>query len=216
MLLKQTQRAVTIRDNSRYHMTKFIFPIRMIFAELAKRWAERGWLQQPDDLFFLTLSEIEVIIEGDPTTVAPDELQTRVEQRRLAYEFWFTVTPPDALGSDGKPIIEDEKPPDLLKGTAASSGYIRGRARIVQTIQQAMNLTPGDILVTTATDPGWTPVFPLVSGIVLEIGGQLSHGAIIAREYGIPAVVNVPRAMSLIQDGQTIEVDGSKGLVILR
>ena len=113
------------------------------------------------------------------------------------------------------PIIEEEEHLTMLKGIPASSGTIRGRARIVQTIQEAMSLQPGDILVTTATDPGWTPVFPLVSGIVLEIGGQLSHGAIIAREYGIPALVNVSGAMHLIHDGQLIEVDGSKGAIKL-
>ncbi len=122
---------------------------------------------------------------------------------------------PEAVGADGLPIIEEEEHLTLLKGTPASSGTIRGHARIVQTIQEAMSLEPGDILVTAATDPGWTPVFPLVGGIVLEIGGQLSHGAIIAREYGIPAVVNVAGAMRLIQDEQVIEVDGSKGVIKL-
>jgi len=214
-LLKRAQRAVTVRDNSRYYMAKFIFPTRHVYAELGRRWAERDWFKQADDIFFLTLAEIEDFIEGHPTTVHPETLQACVEQRRLAYEFWFTIVAPEALGADGVPFIEEEEHLNLLKGTPASSGTIRGRARIVQTIQEAMSLRPGDILVTTATDPGWTPVFPLVSGIVLEIGGQLSHGAIIAREYGIPAVVNVPGAMRLIHDEQFIEVDGSKGVVIL-
>jgi len=214
-LLKQAQRTVTVRDNSRYYMAKFIFPTRKIYAELGRRWLGRGWLKQADDIFFLTLVEIEGFLEAHPTTVLPDTLQTSVEQRRLAYEFWFTVVAPEALGADGAPIVEEEEYLTLLKGIPASGGTIRGRARIVQTIQEAMSLRPGDILVTTATDPGWTPVFPLVSGIVLEIGGQLSHGAIIAREYGIPAVVNVPGAMHLIREGQLIEVDGSKGVIIL-
>ena len=130
-------------------------------------------------------------------------------------KFWFTVVAPEAVGADGLPIVEEEKHLTQLKGTPVSSGTIRGRARIVQTIQEAMSLKPDNILVTTATDPGWTPIFPLVGGIVLEIGGQLSHGAIIAREYGIPAVVNVPGAMHLIQDEQMIEVDGSNGVIKL-
>jgi rifampicin phosphotransferase len=214
-LLKRAQRAVTVRDNSRYCMAKFIFPMRTIYAELGRRWAERGWLKRADDIFFLTLTEVEGLVEGHPIPVLPDTLQTCVEQRRLAYEFWFTVVAPEALESDGAPITEEEEHLSMLKGTPASSGTIRGRARIVQTIQEAMSLGPGDILITVATDPGWTPVFPLVSGIVLEIGGQLSHGAIVAREYGIPAVVNVAGAMHLIHEEQLIEVDGSKGVIKL-
>ena len=88
-------------------------------------------------------------------------------------------------------------------------------ARLIWNLSEASRLSTGDILVTQGTDPGWTPVFPLVSGLVLEVGGQLSHGAIVAREYGIPAVINVPGALHFIQDGQTIEVDGSCGRVYL-
>ena len=214
-LLKRAQRAVIVRDNSRYFMAKFIFPVRKIYAELGRRWAEQGWLKQADDIFFLEVTEIEDIIENPLIMTSSVELRIRVEQRRLAYEFWFTIVAPEAVGADGLPIVEEEKHLTQLKGTPASSGTIRGRARIVQTIQEAMSLEPDNILVTTATDPGWTPIFPLVGGIILEIGGQLSHGSIIAREYGIPAVVNVPGAMRLIQDGQVIEVNGSNGVIKL-
>lgn len=215
LLLKRTQQAVTVRDNSRYTMAKFIFPMRKIYAEIGRRWTEYSWLKQADDIFFLTIAEIESIIKDHAPGGLPVAMQTCIEQRRLAYEFWLTISAPEAVAADGSPIFEEEDNFTLLKGTAASSGTIRGRARIVQTLQEAMSLKSGDILVTSATDPGWTPVFPLVSGIVLEIGGQLSHGAIIAREYGIPAVVNAPRAMHLIQDGQIIEIDGSKGVIRL-
>ncbi len=92
---------------------------------------------------------------------------------------------------------------------------MRGTARIIRSIAETARLAPGDILVTQATDPGWTPIFPLVSGIVLEIGGQLSHGAIIAREYAIPAVINTQGALQSIRDGQTIVVDGTLGRVYL-
>jgi phosphohistidine swiveling domain-containing protein len=213
ILLKQAQQAVITRDNSRYIMAKFIFPMRKVYAELGRRWAESGWLRQIDDIFFLTPVEIENVIKNPPITLSSVELQTCVEQRRLAYEFWFTIVAPEAVGADGLPIIDQGEHPTLLKGTAASGGCICGHARIVQTIQEAMQLGPDDILVTMATDPGWTPIFPLIGGMILEIGGQLSHGAIVAREYGIPAVVNVPGATRLIRNGQLIEVDGSKGLI---
>jgi pyruvate,water dikinase len=103
----------------------------------------------------------------------------------------------------------------VLHGLPASSGRVRGTARLIREPRQAARLKRGDILVTRATDPGWTPVFPLVSGLVTEVGGQLSHMAIIAREYGVPAVVNVRDAMRQIPDGTTITVDGTAGEVHL-
>ncbi len=103
----------------------------------------------------------------------------------------------------------------VLIGLAASRGTVTGVARVVLSPQGASAIQPGEILVTRATDPGWTPVFSIIGGIVLEIGGALSHGAIVAREYGLPAVTNIPQATQLIHDGQTITVDGGTGRVLL-
>jgi len=214
-VLKQTQKAVPIRDNSRYYVTKFIFPMRRLFAHFGQRWATRGWLNQPGDVFFLTVNEIRSIVEADTPSVVSQDLHTLVANRRLAYDYWMTVAPPEAIGPDGKPITEEQKGTYILKGTAASGGRVRGKARIALDPREAAKLRSGEILVTQATDPGWTPVFPLISGLVLEIGGQLSHGAIVAREYGLPAEVNVPGATHLIQDGQIIVVDGTNGCVYL-
>jgi pyruvate,water dikinase len=100
-----------------------------------------------------------------------------------------------------------------MAGIPAAGGTARGVARVISTIAEAGRLRPGEILVTRATDPAWTPIFPLVGGLVLEVGGQLSHGAIVAREYGIPAVVNVAGATDRIADGQMIVVDGTAGRV---
>lgn len=196
-------------------MTKFLFPTRKVFALLGQRWAQRGWLTQPDDIFFLTVSELEKLVaNGDPLVLEHD-VHGLVANRRLAYEYWFTVVPPDVIGPDGEPVVEEEKETAVLEGVAVSGGRVRGIARIVLDPREAARLHAGEILVTQATDPGWTPVFPLVSGLVLEIGGQLSHGAIVAREYGIPAVLNVKGAMRRIRDGQVITVDGNRGKVFI-
>jgi len=214
-VLARAQKAVRVRDNSRYYVTKFYFPTRKIFALLGQRWAERGWLPQADDIFFLTVSELErLVAEGDPMALEHD-LHSLVTDRRLAYEYWFTVVPPDVIGPDGQPVVEEEKEATVLEGIAVSGGRTRGIARIVLDPREAARLHAGEILVTQATDPGWTPIFPLVSGLVLEIGGQLSHGAIVAREYGIPAVLNVQGAMRRIRDGQVITVDGNTGKVFM-
>ena len=214
-VLKKAQQAMTIRDNSRYYVTKFLFPIRKLYACIGRRWVERGWLHQYDDIFFLTTTEVQEISHDGLIHISTQELHTLVAQRRVAYDYWLTVVAPDALGPDGTPLIEEKQATTMLKGVAASSGRVRGCARIIQNVQEVSRLTGDDILVTQATDPGWTPIFPLVKGIVLEVGGQLSHGSIVAREYGIPAVVNVQGALQHIRDGQFIIVDGTQGHVYL-
>lgn len=214
-LLKTTQQNVRARDNYRSYVTKFLYPMRILFAELGQRWVNREWLNNAEDIFFLMISEIdEVIATGDPT-IFNKELHSVVADRRAAFDYWHHIVPPDAIGPDGIPLSFQITDGAFLQGLAASGGQVRGTARLVRSVQEATQLTSGDIMVTQATDPDWTAVFPLVSGIVLEIGGQLSHGAIIAREYAIPAVINVQGAMQRIRDGQTITVDGTSGRVYL-
>lgn len=210
--LKNAQRAVLIRDNSRYYMTKFIYPIRKLYAELGDRWTKRGWLQASNDIFFLTVSEVDAIAHEGKSFKLLAQLKHVVAERKLAYDYWLTVVAPDAIDANEIPVYEHVT---SLQGTPASAGKVTGKARIVQTFSEALTLTKDDILVTQATDPSWTPVFPFVKGIVLEIGGQLSHGAIVAREYGIPAIVNVQGAMATLKDGQMITVDGMSGKITI-
>jgi rifampicin phosphotransferase len=214
-LLDQAQNKIRLRDNNRSYVAKFLFPVRLLIAELGRRWSAKGWLTSPDDIFFLTLYEIHDLVNSNDLSEAGKDLVTRVSKRKEAFEYWHTIVAPAALGPGGIPLPDPEPTDSFLQGLPASSGRVRGAARIVRNLEEASRLSEGDILVAQATDPGWTPVFPLVSGLVLEVGGQLSHGAIIAREYGLPAVINVPGAMHFIQDGQTIEVDGNSGRVYL-
>jgi len=219
-ILKRAQRAVRLRDNGRHYMMKAAYPTRHIFALFGQRWTERDWLAQPDDLFFLTILEIDRVLAAGGPREAGLDLKRLVAERRKAYEFWFSVEAPEVLDAQGRPVevpaVEAALPAqEVLQGIPASGGRARGTARIIFDPREATRLQPGDILVTRATDPGWTPVFPLVSGLVLEVGGQLSHGAIVAREYGIPAVVNVRDATRRIRDGQSLIVDGSTGRVHL-
>lgn len=143
------------------------------------------------------------------------DLLTKTAARRTAFDYWHTIDAPTALGPGGIPLPDPQPTGTYMQGLPASSGRIRGMTRLVESISEAATLAPGEILVTKGTDPGWTPVFPLTSGLVLETGGLLSHGAIIAREYGVPAVINVPGALSTITNGQMIEVNGTNGWVYL-
>jgi phosphohistidine swiveling domain-containing protein len=214
-LLKQAQDKTRQRDNNRSYVAKFLFPMRLLLVEFGRRWAARGWLADPDDLFFLTLYEIGDIISTEKPLVQGFDLITTTAARRTAFDYWNTINAPAALGPGGVPLPDPQPAGTYLQGLPASAGRIRGTARLVESIDEAATLASGEILVTRGTDPGWTPIFPLVSGLVLETGGLLSHGAIIAREYGVPAVINVPGALSTIKNGQTIEVDGTNGRVYL-
>jgi phosphohistidine swiveling domain-containing protein len=216
-MLARLHRFARLRDNGQHYVVKLLLPMRRLYAELGRRWFERGWLAGADDVFFLVAEELTAVVKtGDPAQAGLD-LTANAAARRAAYAYWFTQPTPDALDSAGAPVAEPVAGGDeaMLVGMAASPGQVTGRARVVLTPAEAARLEPGDILVTRATDPGWTPVFSIIGGAVLEIGGALSHGAIVAREYGLPAVVNAPQATQRIKDGQRIQVDGSRGQVLL-
>jgi rifampicin phosphotransferase len=215
-LLKEAQAKTRLRDNNRSYVAKFLLPMRLLLVEFGRRWTTRGWLVDPDDIFFLTLYEIDDIISTENPRAPGMDLITKTAARRTTFDYWHTISVPAALGPGGLPLADPQLTGSYLQGLPASAGRIRGTARLVESIGEAAKLAPGEILVTHGTDPGWTPLFPLVSGLVLETGGLLSHGAIIAREYGIPAVINLPGALAIIKDGSIIEVDGANGRVYLQ
>ena len=139
-----------------------------------------------------------------------------ISQRKDEYKHYEKLTPPRVITSDGEIISgqynRDNIPVDAIAGLPVSAGVIEGRARVILNMEEA-ELEDGDILVTSFTDPGWTPLFVSIKGLVTEVGGLMTHGAVIAREYGLPAVVGVENATKLIKDGQRIRVHGSEGYV---
>jgi phosphohistidine swiveling domain-containing protein len=217
-MVARTRRLVRLRDNGQHYLVKLLLPVRRLFAEFGLRWAARGWLTRPDDVFFLDFSELsKVVTAGDPAAAGLD-LVSLAARRRLAYEHWFTVAAPEVIDAQGRPVppeAQEGETPTRLVGIPASGGRVSGTARIAHSPQEAAQLRQGEILVARSTDPGWTPAFALASGLVLEVGGQLSHGAIVAREFGLPAVVNVRDALGRIRMGQRIIVDGTVGAVYL-
>jgi len=215
--LRRLHRLLRLRDNGQHFLVKLLLPSRVLYAELARRWTEKRWLQTADDFFFLLVPEIEQVLSaGAPGSL--DLIQVAAARRR-AHDYWFTQPFPEVMDAREQPVnlaSEANDDPNVLTGIPASQGEVTGIARVVHTPQGTTQLQPGEILVTRATDPGWTPVFSVIGGLVLEVGGQLSHGAIVAREYGLPAVVNVAGATQKITDGQTIRVDGHRGRVALQ
>ena len=167
-------------------------------------------LGEKEDIFFLRFAELHDVVhmnQGD------DEL---IRRRKEAFRSYRALTPPRVLTSDGEAVAgayrRDDLPVGALVGLPVSAGTVEGRARVILDMAEA-DLEPGDILVTAHTDPSWSPLFVAITGLVTEVGGLMTHGAVIAREYGLPAVVGVVDATRLIPDGQRIRVHGTDGYI---
>ena len=200
------------REYPKYGMVcRYLLYKRALLAE-ADRLVAAGVLADPEDLFLLRLPEIRGLAE----TGRAD--QGLIARRREQLRTDCALVPPRVFTSDGEVIPGDYRRSDVpagaLIGLSVSAGTVEGRARVVLDVAGA-ELEPGDILVTRYTDPSWTPVFVAVAGLVTEVGGLMTHGAVIAREYGLPAVVGVPQATRLIEDGRRIRLHGADGYVEL-
>jgi pyruvate,water dikinase len=169
-------------------------------------------LHDREDIFYLRFPELQEVVR---TNHVDDQL---IGRRKEAFRADQALTPPRVLTSDGEVVAgayrRDDVPAGALVGLPVSAGVIEGRARVILDLAQA-DLEAGDILVTAYTDPSWTPLFVAITGLVTEVGGLMTHGAVIAREYGLPAVVSVVDATRLIPDGQRIRVHGTDGYVEL-
>ncbi|MFD0689810.1 rifamycin-inactivating phosphotransferase [Actinomadura fibrosa] len=198
------------REYPKYGMVSRYFAYKQALLREAERLVRSGVLRDRDDIFYLRFEELHEVVR---TGTADAGL---IIERRRAFRSYEALTPPRVLTSDGEAVTgryrRDGVPPGALTGLPVSAGTVEGRARVVTDMAQA-DLEAGDILVTAYTDPSWTPLFVTAAGLVTEVGGLMTHGAVIAREYGLPAVVGVEQATRLIQDGQRIRVDGTDGHV---
>jgi pyruvate,water dikinase len=198
------------REYPKYGMVSRSFVYKQALLQEADRLVEAGVLRDREDIYYLTFQEIQDVVR---THTVDDAL---IQQRKEAFKAYQSLTPPRVLTSEGEAIAgayrRDDVPDGALVGLPVSAGTVEGRARVILDMADA-DLEAGDILVTAYTDPSWTPLFVAVSGLVTEVGGPMTHGAVIAREYGLPAVVGVERATRLIRDGQRIRVHGTDGYV---
>ena len=211
-LIKTYRGLAGFREYPKYFIVSHFDEYKKAIMEEAEKLVHQGVLKQAEDVYYLYLTELEQVIR---TAYADQEL---IADRKENYVEYEKLTPPRVMTSEGEIIYgtygEQDAPPGSLPGIPVSAGVVEGRARVILKPEQA-KLDKGDILVATFTDPGWTPFFVSASGVVTEVGGQMTHGAIVAREYGIPAVVGVEQATALIHDGQRIRVNGTKGYIEL-
>ena len=222
MALDRTRMFAGLRELPKYHLVRGFAAVRARISDVGEALATTGVIDDAGDVFFLDFNAARHGLAGK-------DLHELVAERRAAYELELKRrhvprvllsdgTEPEALpagsasSGTGRPPSGSELPDGMLRGTPASAGTVAAAARVIMDPVGA-HLEPGEILVAPSTDPGWTPLFLTAGGLVMEMGGPNSHGAVVAREYGIPAVVGVPDATSRISTGQPITVDGARGTV---
>lgn len=202
-----------VRENVKSEAIRWIDAIRRNVLELGERLAARGVIGERDDIFFLSLDEVGPVSAG----MVEFDVRRTISERRSEFERSLTLDPPPVVVGDWDPAKAPRPPARgpsrVFEGLSVSAGLARGPARVILRGDEGQQVLPGEILVAPFTDPGWTPYFLPAAGIVMDMGGMLSHGSIVAREYGIPAVVNVGPATELIRTGQLVEVDADHGLV---
>ena len=209
--LRRTRALMGMREMPKFCFVLLFARVRALLWTVGEDLAQAGRIEDAEDIFFLSLPEARAAVGGE-------DLRSLIRERRADYDWEMRRRHvPRVLLSDGtEPEAQargaDAAAEGVLSGTPASGGVVSGRARVVLDPARA-HLEPGEILVAPSTDPGWTPLFLTAGGLVMEMGGPMSHGAIVAREYGIPAVVGVPDATQRIVTGQQVTVDGSAGTV---
>ncbi|MGW1771198.1 rifamycin-inactivating phosphotransferase [Streptomyces sp. NPDC002104] len=209
-MIDRVRTFIGYREYPKYGIVSRYFVYKQALLREAGRLVRAGVLAGQEDVFHLTFQEFHEVVR----THRAD--QGLIARRKEAFRSYHALTPPRVLTSDGEALTgayrRDDVPAGALAGLPVSAGTVEGRARVILDMADA-DLEPGDILVTAFTDPSWSPLFVGIAGMVTEVGGLMTHGAVIAREYGLPAVVGVDRATRLIRDGQRIRVHGTGGYV---
>jgi phosphohistidine swiveling domain-containing protein len=212
-VLRAYKAYVPLRENMKYRLMEGYEALRHCFLSLGDHLCTAGALDSKGDIFLLTAGEVLAAVRDG--AVNAGEIRAKVNRRRAERACQEQFQPPEVIvGNDWSWTLNDNGM-ETLQGIGCSPGYAMGKARVIRDMAMASHLQPGEILVAPSTDPGWTPLFLTAAAVVTDIGGFLSHGATVAREYGIPAVVNTKRASELVKSGQVIIVDGNQGIVHL-
>ena len=214
-VLGLVRRYMPLREDQRFYWQQTLAAMRELFLLIGDRLVAEGLLKDREEVFFATKDEIGVYVKGKGDFPTSEEVQSRKREfRRLQSEHELAphlAYPAFLVGN--RPLDTSEGREQVLVGRPVSPGRKRGPVKVVDTPRQFGKVQAGDILVTRSTDPGWTPIFGLLGGLIMESGGQLSHGAVVAREYGLPAVAGIAGATQLLHDGQVVLLDGLSGTV---
>jgi rifampicin phosphotransferase len=207
-------RFLALREGNRHHLMYYSTAARNLLLRVGELLVERGLFAVREDIFYLTLREREQLASG-----LPRDWMSLINTRRRERECWLTLPVPDTIRDwdDAMSAAHEQSPPNsdqTLRGLPISTGLVSGPAKFVRTAADWSKVQAGDIIVAPVIDPGMAPLFGIAGGLIVEMGGALSHGAIIAREYGLPAVVNVHRAMSILAEGERLTLNASQGEIM--
>ena len=216
---KKTKKMISVlrnfagyREYNKYSLVSYLWIIKQALLKEADNLVQKGVIREKEDIYYLTFWELWEAVKTNRLDYS------LITKRKEEHEVFEKLTPPRVITSEGEVISGEYDtgniPQGALAGVPVSSGIIEGRARVILRMEDA-DIEEGDILVTAYTDPSWTPVFTSIKGLVTEVGGMMTHGAVVAREYGLPAVVSVEDATKLIKDGQRIRINGTEGYVEL-
>lgn len=214
-LVKDAIKGADTRETAKSYSVQLFELTRLLSLQAGQRLHNRNLISEAENIFYCSRADVLSILKGDWEGA---ELQTLINDRKLESASLMKQDAADVV-LDNKSIFQQAKPIDgdnIYQGIGVSAGQIEGIARRINNPAEGLQLNPGEIMIAPSTDPSWTPLFLYAAGIVLETGGYTSHGSIVAREYGIPAVVNVPGALKLINDNQHLYVNGDNGKVILK
>ena len=213
--IKKIHQAIRRRERSKSLLIKSTVIFKKGYRALARLLVEEGKIPEKDCIFFLTHKEVGMMVRGEDV----NRLSQKALERRQVLEQQKNLTLSDIFIGNKEPTLQKEQidiKEGTLKGTPANCGVIVGKARVVTRLEDARHIEPGEILITTVTDVGWTPYFSLISGLAADIGSSVSHGAVVAREYGLPAVVGLKTATLAFKTGDIVELDGSRGTLSLK
>lgn len=213
IILGFARKYIIFREDQRFNLDRWITMNRRIYMEIGMILKRRGILQDAQEIFFLTKKEIKKLVWEPNTTEEINAIRTLVNDRKAEFLKYENTTPAKFL--QGSREFNDP-PPEYemtFRGIAASQGVLTAPVRVLKSIDDIWQVREGEILVVPRTDPGWTPVFAKIGGLITETGGMLSHGAVVSREYGIPAVTNVVNACRVFKTGQIVTIDGTNGFV---
>ncbi|KAH9249826.1 hypothetical protein BASA81_012421 [Batrachochytrium salamandrivorans] len=215
--VKITRKNVHLRELGKSLQVKHNSEFKHAYRKLGERLALEGRLPEPDLLYFLTHTEVGILSCVELEHADVHRMKTRAAQRRRLLARQAQLRFPELTKGKPQPMVveigQEGENGQVLQGTAVSSGLARGKARICRTLDEASELQEGEILITPQTDVGWTPYFSIAGGLCTEIGGMLSHGAVVAREYSLPCVVGVALACDVIKTGSLVELDGDRGVL---
>ncbi len=215
--IRNAMRGISSRERARLKQAQLYYQFKKVIRKIGSELQKRNLLADSNDLLYLSYIEITELIEY--SSILPEANLDQITLRKRHYQQECEKSFPDEFFTVNGLVVstkneeDSNSEDDLMKGMSACGGKVTARARVIESISEAYKLKKGDILVTRQTDPGWIVVFPLISGLIVERGGMLSHGAIVSREFGIPSIVGVPSATARIKDGQLIQLDADTGTI---